>query len=580
MPNSKNNFQFSCLFKLLMLLIFMQPDYLQASEPVGLKMLDSLVKIHSSNPNEALKLGFKILELPNNELPDSIKAFTKVEIGYILNKQGFYSQALGFYLDAANLLTQIGLKFKSGYLFVDIGNLYFKQKQYNLAKEKYSVAKELFESSNDFGGIYTCTNNFGLIDKELGNYNAAKKYFKEALQIAESKLDIPFLQAHSYAYLGDLDNVSGNKDSAIANYDRALQYKVKLNTDNIIGLNHKKAAQIYLARGDTSSAITRYKLAEANFLNQLNVFYLIEIHLELSALFKKLGETSSAIGYLQSAADLAQKEIMIEKLIDIQKRFIDFYSELKDQEKLIYHQSQLSKMLEELYNEDIIVQLSKLDIQQQIEIYQQKLRIAELELNRNRFFKYSSIAIIIFLLVLLWLLSARYRYKKKYDEELLLRTEEKYRYELEVERIKKEQLTRELVIKATHIQKQNDFLLRLKRDLQNNSEKYTQKGFSSGIRKAVNTISGEMRNDFAWEQFSEQFVKIYPGFLDKITHLFPDLTSKDLKICAYHRMNLDTKEIAALASLSVRAIQTSRYRLRQKMKIPKETSFQEFINTL
>jgi DNA-binding NarL/FixJ family response regulator len=123
-------------------------------------------------------------------------------------------------------------------------------------------------------------------------------------------------------------------------------------------------------------------------------------------------------------------------------------------------------------------------------------------------------------------------------------------------------------------------LIRLKNDLSKQTESNAEEEFVKNIKKTVRTISGEMKSTSAWEQFREQFIKIYPGFIERISNKYPELTTKDLKICSYHRMNLDTKEIAALTSLTVRTIQTSRFRLRQKMKIPKEIPFQEFINQI
>jgi DNA-binding CsgD family transcriptional regulator len=43
-------------------------------------------------------------------------------------------------------------------------------------------------------------------------------------------------------------------------------------------------------------------------------------------------------------------------------------------------------------------------------------------------------------------------------------------------------------------------------------------------------------------------------------------------------MNLDTKEIARISSVTVRSVQTSRYRLRIKFNIPKEMSLIAFFN--
>jgi DNA-binding NarL/FixJ family response regulator len=100
------------------------------------------------------------------------------------------------------------------------------------------------------------------------------------------------------------------------------------------------------------------------------------------------------------------------------------------------------------------------------------------------------------------------------------------------------------------------------------------------LRRAVHAIDRSLQGGQAWRQFETRFTQIFPGFFQHLTAINPALTSQDIKICAYHRMNLDTKEIASLCYLTVRAVQTSRYRLRKKLEIPEEMSFQEFINQI
>ena len=54
-------------------------------------------------------------------------------------------------------------------------------------------------------------------------------------------------------------------------------------------------------------------------------------------------------------------------------------------------------------------------------------------------------------------------------------------------------------------------------------------------------------------------------------------SAHDLKLCAYLRMNLSSKEIAQLENISVRGVEISRYRLRKKLQIPTETNLFDFL---
>ncbi|HSW67404.1 MAG TPA: hypothetical protein VLH16_02385, partial [Bacteroidales bacterium] len=57
----------------------------------------------------------------------------------------------------------------------------------------------------------------------------------------------------------------------------------------------------------------------------------------------------------------------------------------------------------------------------------------------------------------------------------------------------------------------------------------------------------------------------------------PDLTSSDLRLCAYLRLNLSSKEIAPLLNISVRGVEERRYRLRKRLKLNSEQNLSEFI---
>ena len=66
-------------------------------------------------------------------------------------------------------------------------------------------------------------------------------------------------------------------------------------------------------------------------------------------------------------------------------------------------------------------------------------------------------------------------------------------------------------------------------------------------------------------------------FFKKIKSLHPALTSNDLRLCAYLRLNLTSKEIAPLLNISVRSVEIKRYRLRKKMDLTHEQGLVEYI---
>ncbi len=77
--------------------------------------------------------------------------------------------------------------------------------------------------------------------------------------------------------------------------------------------------------------------------------------------------------------------------------------------------------------------------------------------------------------------------------------------------------------------------------------------------------------------FEKAFNDTDKGFLDKLRALHPDLTPNDLKFCVYLRLNLSSKEMAPLLNISVKSVETRRYRLRKRMNLPHEESLVNYI---
>ena len=59
--------------------------------------------------------------------------------------------------------------------------------------------------------------------------------------------------------------------------------------------------------------------------------------------------------------------------------------------------------------------------------------------------------------------------------------------------------------------------------------------------------------------------------------IHPKLTPNDLRLCAYLRLNLSSKEIAPLLNISPKSVEVKRYRLRKKMELPHEASLTNYI---
>jgi DNA-binding NarL/FixJ family response regulator len=90
-------------------------------------------------------------------------------------------------------------------------------------------------------------------------------------------------------------------------------------------------------------------------------------------------------------------------------------------------------------------------------------------------------------------------------------------------------------------------------------------------------INENISSDDDWEIFQQNFDVIHENFFRHIKSKYPEMTTHDLKLCAFIRLNLSTKEIASLLNITVRGIEAARYRLRKKFGITAEQNLTEFL---
>jgi DNA-binding CsgD family transcriptional regulator/ligand-binding sensor domain-containing protein len=149
----------------------------------------------------------------------------------------------------------------------------------------------------------------------------------------------------------------------------------------------------------------------------------------------------------------------------------------------------------------------------------------------------------------------------------------------QIMRLKNEQLSqdvdiknKELAVSTMSLIKKNELLSLIKEDLKNNTEEG-----SKSIKSVITTITKNISEEDTWTVFKEAFDTADNNFLKKVKQEHSSLTPNDLRLCAYLRLNLSSKEIAPLLNISVRSVEIKRYRLRKKMDLPHEKGLVEYI---
>jgi AraC family transcriptional regulator, chitin signaling transcriptional activator len=200
---------------------------------------------------------------------------------------------------------------------------------------------------------------------------------------------------------------------------------------------------------------------------------------------------------------------------------------------------------------------------------------------------YISNAMITVYIILFWLFSLIIhnmykRYYKNQREKLLHKTKQ----ELELKELENqrqlmqfnndklrqdiENKNRELGISTMSLIKKNEFLNNIKNELK------TAEDFKN-VKNVVRIIDKNINNTDDWNLFEEAFNNADKDFLKKIKNQHPTLTPNDLRLCAYLRLNLSSKEIAPLLNISSRSVEVKRYRLRKKLGLLHDSSLTDYI---
>lgn len=134
-----------------------------------------------------------------------------------------------------------------------------------------------------------------------------------------------------------------------------------------------------------------------------------------------------------------------------------------------------------------------------------------------------------------------------------------------------ESKNREMALATMNLVKKNELLQQIKENL------LAKQDPTANIKEVISTIDRNIDEAETWSLFKEAFENADRDFFKKVKKLHPELTPNDLKLCAYLRLNLSSKEIAPLLNISPKSVEVKRYRLRKKMKLEHEAGLVDYI---
>lgn len=167
-----------------------------------------------------------------------------------------------------------------------------------------------------------------------------------------------------------------------------------------------------------------------------------------------------------------------------------------------------------------------------------------------------------------WIQAYQRRTARRWKKQQIER--ERARHAREIERKNQrleadlEEQNLELAGITMNLVRKNEVILDMKEQLKE-LRKLDQKEAAVRVRQLQLKLNSTLSSEKDWEAFEYHFTKVHPGFFTGLKKDYPTLTSGDLRLSAYLRMNLSSKEIAPLLHITVRSLENRRYRLRKKL---------------
>lgn len=179
------------------------------------------------------------------------------------------------------------------------------------------------------------------------------------------------------------------------------------------------------------------------------------------------------------------------------------------------------------------------------------------------------------------------RYEEEQKRLLYIHELERNKVESELVALGNEKLEAEINFKnselassAMHLVKKGELISKIKGEITQVMKVVESPQATSELKKVIRSLNEDDHLDEEWQNFTKHFDKVQSDFIVELKALHPTITKNELKLCAFLRMNLTTKEIAQLMNISVRGVEISRYRLRKKLGITSDTSLFDHLITI
>ncbi|TYA78670.1 tetratricopeptide repeat protein [Seonamhaeicola marinus] len=482
---------------------------------------------------------------------------------------------------------------------------------YVLASENFEKAIHLFDSLEMSKPLIQSLNGLGHAQNILGDFENSIKNHLRALDIAESTSEDDYSVATTSFNIAQLFLLSQNYDKAKIYYE-----KTKEHTNNPTILNHVNAGlgSAYFRKGEYDKAI-QYIESSLEYYTKTNDYISLEkAYTNLGIIYENKGDFPKSRAYYLKALKNSQTEYTIagthsnlgslelrdanynralyhyQQSLDIRLKsknksilsdylgISEAYAGLNNYKKAYETRLDFYEVYDSIYEQTKIEKINELETkyetekkEAQIALQNEEIKTLNVQAENDKLTKslYGT-GMLSFLAIagLVYFVFKQRIKKNKIEQE---KQEAILKQEIEFKK-------KELTSQTLHLVQKNTFIQELKENLE--KIKKSPELFKVEFRRIVMLLKKQSAEDKDWEVFKSYFSEVHNNFDNKLKAIYEDITEKEIRLASFLRMNLSTKEIASMLNVLPESVLKSKYRLKKKLNLDKETDLGSFLNGL
>ena len=471
---------------------------------------------------------------------------------------------------------------------INLGGLYFRYSADDKALDHFLAALDLATTAGEDELLNTIYNNIGIIYSENKSGEEALRYLNMALAISRKKMDKSRV-GMNLVNLGNEYHVSGDLQKAKEAYVEAADLFRQVKDTSNWGITVHSQGSLLYEWQDYESALDKFWQAYELLQSTEALFYKSQVAFSLGKSYYQLGKTELARQYILAALPGFERSSSSEFAEEA-------YQWLSKISRQTGNMAEALEYLEKsmMWKDTLIVQktgtwASEIQMNHQFQQKQKEIEMLHSEAKNQRLFWsiiiVSSTLVALLLLYLLRTKNKHLHHKnrllevEKNVDRLLLEKKENERIKLQndieaskklnlLERKKLEQeleyKERVLAAQTLHMVTKNEAfgeILNILDSLENKNMKSLQEQLITVRRK----IKATKRSDQDWKTFKLHFEEVHPEFFQFLTQKYPALGPNDLRMCAYLVLDLNSKEIAHVLSISPESVRKRKQRLKEKL---------------